>query len=159
MHCLACSRCFCRESGRKRHNVPLRNAQTSATGFTLKEVWKRLDLSPDNPPAVSSPPDAQQVRPQPSGSLQCQVCERWFWRLSDKARHKCTTERTLPVECHHGSVHDPLVCTSPGFTVIRTFRWLYSHLHQWMAVQKHSDCINKVWWQMLTWPWWWNVWI
>lgn len=33
-----------------------------------------------------------------------QVCERWFWRLSEKARHKCMTKLTLPVECQHRSV-------------------------------------------------------
>ena len=27
--------------------------------------------------------------------------------------------------------HDPLVCTSPCFTVIQMFQWLYSHLHWW----------------------------
>ena len=30
--------------------------------------------------------------------------------------------------------HDLLVCTSPSFTVIQTFRWLYSRLHQWMYI-------------------------
>ena len=44
------------------------------------------------------------------------------------------------------------ICTRPRFTVIQMFRWLYSH-----GCTKHSDCINKVWWQVLTWQWWWNV--
>ena len=36
--------------------------------------------------------------------------------------------------------HDPLVRTSPRFTVIQMFRWLYSHLHQWMYSEWPFQC-------------------
>ena len=40
--------------------------------------------------------------------VQCQQCERWFRRPSDRARHKCAAEIRKPVQDQHGSVQ----CTS-----------------------------------------------
>ena len=40
---------------------------------------------------------------QSSRRIQCQQCERWFMRPSDKARHKCSAERMKPVQDQRSS--------------------------------------------------------
>ncbi|XP_065190768.1 uncharacterized protein LOC135821701 [Sycon ciliatum] len=48
------------------------------------------------------------VAPQSSStmpkSVHCVVCDRKFSRVSDRTRHKCTTQRRLPIQLQHGSV-------------------------------------------------------
>ena len=48
------------------------------------------------------------VAPQSSStmpkSVHCAVCDRNFSRVSDRTRHKCTTQRQLPIQLQRGSV-------------------------------------------------------
>ena len=49
----------------------------------------------------------QYQQEQETGSVECSVCGRSFRRGADKARHKCTRERMLPVSQQSGSVQYP----------------------------------------------------
>ena len=44
------------------------------------------------------------VTPDDQRQVQCDVCRRSFRRESDKARHKCKSEREKPVSEQRGSV-------------------------------------------------------
>ena len=53
--------------------------------------------------------DQQRRREMATRDVKCSVCGRCFRRESDKARHKCTTERQNPVQEQEGAL-ECLMC-------------------------------------------------
>ena len=117
VQCPVCRRCFRREGDRARHKC---------TAERQKPVWEHRGAvqcpngsrwfcsvggltvhrcGPQQPSSTGPTTRSSTRQPsRPPGPVQCQVCERWFRRPSDRARHKCLEERALPVECQRGSV-------------------------------------------------------
>ena len=70
----------------------------------------------------------------------CTCLHRCMHTCTGKHTHTHTHAQTITRSCASTYiVHNPLVCTSPRFTVIHWFhwwRWLYSHWNIWITVKR-----------------------
>ena len=131
VQCQECRRMFRREADRARHKCVTERRkpiceQRGAVQCVDCHRWFRsrggLSVHRCNPSASTdlntsfSPARASETRTrnrtrpltfqglsQSSRRIQCQQCDRWFRRPSDKARHKCSAERMKPVQDQRGS--------------------------------------------------------
>ena len=132
VQCDECKRMFRREADKARHKCvaerqkPI-SEQRGAIQCTTCQRWfkskggmavhrccpvpsSNYDIGPgpvcrpDSRNRRGARPVTQQDPSLPPPHVQCQQCERWFRRPSDRARHKCVEERRKPVQEQRGAV-------------------------------------------------------